>query len=88
MTQYILVINNDERLANDEQDNPETVKEETTELLRSGYFDVEEVVVDSWEEIQKQLLWLQSLEDAGVDNWGGIDFAYETYQEELARLRG
>lgn len=43
MTRYILVINNDERLDNDEEDTLESVTEDTSELLRSGYFQVETV---------------------------------------------
>lgn len=27
--------------------------------------------------------WLYCLESAGVDNWGGIDFAREIYREEF-----
>lgn len=30
---------------------------------------------------QEQLLWLQALEDAGVDNWSGIDHAHDTLEE-------
>ena len=33
---------------------------------------------------EKDLLWLQCLEDAGVDNWSGIDYAKELYNEALA----
>lgn len=38
-----------------------------------------------WAEISDSLLWLQALEDAGVDNWSGIDFARETYEEYKAQ---
>lgn len=27
-------------------------------------------------------IWLQALEDAGVDNWDGIDYATEYYEEQ------
>ena len=30
---------------------------------------------------QEQLLWLQALEDAGVDNWSGFAHAYDTLEE-------
>lgn len=33
---------------------------------------------------EKQLLWLGCLENAGVDNWSGYDYARELYQEALA----
>lgn len=26
--------------------------------------------------------WLYALEDAGLDNWAGIDYAYELYEGE------
>ena len=38
---------------------------------------------EDYEEMQQELLWLQALEDAGVDNWEGFDEAREIYQEYL-----
>lgn len=35
---------------------------------------------------EKDLLWLQCLEEAGVDNWSGIDYAKDLYNERLAEL--
>lgn len=32
-------------------------------------------------EMQERLDWLQALENAGVDNWEGISFAYELLEE-------
>lgn len=32
---------------------------------------------------EKRLLWLECLEDAGVDNWGGMEFAQELYRDAL-----
>lgn len=32
-------------------------------------------------EMRERLEWLDALEDAGVDNWSGISFAYETLRE-------
>lgn len=34
-----------------------------------------------WDELLKRLSWLNALEDAGVDNWEGISYAYELYEE-------
>lgn len=34
-----------------------------------------------YEDMQDSLLWLQALEDAGVDNWGGCEFAQEIYRD-------
>ena len=31
------------------------------------------------DEMRDQLHWLQCLESAGVDNWGGYDFARDIY---------
>jgi len=35
---------------------------------------------------QKQLLLLQCLRNAGVDNWDGWDFAIEEYNNRLEEL--
>lgn len=33
-----------------------------------------------WENLNKRLAWLNALEDAGVDNWEGISYAYELFE--------
>ncbi|WP_337056743.1 hypothetical protein [Pseudomonas sp. USHLN015] len=35
---------------------------------------------------EKDLLWLQCLENAGVDNWSGIDHARDEYRKALKEL--
>lgn len=35
------------------------------------------------EETSESLLWLHCLEDAGVDNWSGIDFAHDLHNEAM-----
>jgi len=45
--------------------------EEMITILKSEYDDL----------VESQR-WLNALENAGVDNWGGIDFAHELYREE------
>jgi DNA polymerase III subunit epsilon len=37
---------------------------------------------EALEQNEKDLAWLSCLESAGVDNWSGIDYAYDLYQEE------
>ena len=37
---------------------------------------------DIYQNMQEELLWLSCLEQAGVDNWSGIDHAYELYEEQ------
>ena len=32
-------------------------------------------------ELKEKLLWLRCLEEAGVDNWQGIEYAQELYLE-------
>ena len=32
-------------------------------------------------ELESDQRWLRALEDAGVDNWSGISFAYELMEE-------
>jgi hypothetical protein len=34
-----------------------------------------------YESLKENARWLQCLENAGVDNWPGIEFAYELKQE-------
>lgn len=43
MARYIIFINNDERLDNGEEDTLEDVALNVSELLRSGYYEVEDV---------------------------------------------
>ena len=35
-----------------------------------------------YEALIKQVNWLSCLENAGVDNWDGIDYAYEIFRDE------
>lgn len=44
MSRFVLVVNNDIRLDNGEEDTLESVESEVYELLRSGYFEVESVI--------------------------------------------
>lgn len=34
-----------------------------------------------WVQIQDNIKWLAALEAAGVDNWDGIDYASELYND-------
>jgi hypothetical protein len=36
---------------------------------------------EEYTEMLDRLMWLDALEAAGVDNWGGFDEAREIYQE-------
>lgn len=36
---------------------------------------------DEYEELLERDMWLHALESAGVDNWSGIDYAREEYEE-------
>lgn len=42
------------------------------------------ITKEEYEDLKRSARWLQCLENAGVDNWGGIDFAYELMDEEEA----
>ena len=35
-----------------------------------------------YDDLVESQRWLNALENAGVDNWSGIDFAYELFKEE------
>lgn len=37
---------------------------------------------EDYDSLKDDELWLMCLNSAGVDNWPGIDFAYELKQEE------
>lgn len=41
-----------------------------------------EEFVETLKEADEQLWWLQCLEDAGVDNWSGCDYAADLFREE------
>ncbi len=40
------------------------------------------VSLEEWARLEDRAFWLQCLEAAGVDNWGGIDYAYALYNSE------
>ena len=40
-----------------------------------------EITQSRLDELEKQADWLSALESAGVDNWQGIDFAYEIMRD-------
>lgn len=42
------------------------------------------ITQEEFEELIKARDWLTCLESAGVDNWGGIDFAQELYQQNFS----
>lgn len=50
---------------------------ERVKKVDGGYW----VSEDEWRDIQEQLRWLECLESAGVDNWSGIDYAREEFNE-------
>jgi hypothetical protein len=35
-----------------------------------------------YDSLLKDAAWLSALEDAGVDNWDGVSFAWELFEEE------
>ena len=47
-----------------------TMNEETVTISKKEY-----------ESLKEDARWLQCLENAGVDNWPGIDYAYELKRE-------
>ena len=46
------------------------MKEETVTLTKEEY-----------KKIKDRLVWLDCLEQAGVDNWEGMEYAQELYQD-------
>lgn len=49
--------------------------------MEKNEFEVVHSVAE-WAIIEESLAWLAALEAAGVDNWSGIDYAHELYNEE------
>lgn len=43
--------------------------------------DVVTIPRDVYESLLEDAAWLAALENAGVDNWSGISFAYELLEE-------
>lgn len=39
------------------------------------------ITKEEYERLQRDSLWLQCLESAGVDNWSGYDYAQELLDE-------
>ncbi|WP_322996981.1 hypothetical protein [Castellaniella sp.] len=65
---------------NEGHENPfdlvERLSDETTNTVT--------IPAEEYNELQAQVLWLNALEAAGVDNWSGIDFAHELHREMQA----
>lgn len=40
------------------------------------------ILKPDYDDLVESQRWLNALENAGVDNWDGCDFARELYQEE------
>lgn len=39
------------------------------------------IALDTYKDLLERSKWLQALEEAGVDNWEGISYAYELFEE-------
>lgn len=51
-------------------------------ILKQTDKDVVVVSKERYEELIESEHWLSCLESAGVDNWSGIDYAYELHESE------
>lgn len=61
-----------------------TLEKAFTDLVFKGFRgDSLDKFVEVLKEADEQLLWLQCLEDAGVDNWSGCDHAADLFREEM-----
>lgn len=58
----------------------EGTKEEAIEWLQKTWDDYVDLKKEV-ESMEKSINWLTALESAGVDNWDGISFAYELYEQ-------
>lgn len=60
---------------------------ESVELVSNADGSVDEVEMitipkKEYDSLVEDSDWLSCLESAGVDNWGGIDYAYELKEED------
>ena len=46
--------------------------------------EVVTITLDEYEQLKADSAFLSALEQAGVDNWDGYDYAREIYQEQNA----
>jgi len=55
----------------------------TLECACGRFLSEQEIIrrVNAYEEMRDRLLWLDCLEQAGVDNWQGTDLAADFYNE-------
>ena len=51
--------------------------------IRNGHTDLAEEAFAELKELRDRILWLECLEEAGVDNWSGYDYAGDLYRERL-----
>ena len=58
----------------------EGTKAEAIEWLQKTWDDYVDLKKEV-ESMEKSINWLTALESAGVDNWDGISFAYELYEQ-------
>lgn len=49
------------------------------EVLKPGHI---QIPIEEYNELCQNSLFLNCLENAGVDNWEGYEYAIEEYQEE------
>lgn len=54
---------------------------QTTYMYGKWDEDFVPVPREEYEELVEKSMWLDALESAGVDNWDGIDYAQEIYDE-------
>lgn len=52
----------------------------TIDILKKIYKD-DERMLKGIKRIEEDLNWLECLENAGVDNWSGYDYAQELFNE-------
>lgn len=43
------------------------------------------ISIEEYEELKEQSIWLNILREAGVDNWEGMSYVAELYQEYLTK---
>lgn len=55
-------------------EKPEIVKDEKVEMI--------EIPLSEYLHLKDRMLWLECLENAGVDNWDGFSYAHELFDDE------
>lgn len=80
-----------QRIANGETEHPSGAATSAILRINSMKKQSEETITikkSEYNELKERDLWLTALENCGVDNWEGYDFAYDALEELKGEQNG